>query len=111
MKHDPTVLSDTELQYALDYLFMKTTEEVKNFVNPKQYEKNSFEKNSILYHSSRVDPGKLSFVSKMTEAMIDLSSGSFEVPIVDNYSPVAFSIVNEIHWYHPIVVLRVPFGL
>ena len=29
MKHDPSVLSDTELQYGLDYFFMKTTEEVK----------------------------------------------------------------------------------
>ena len=48
-----------------------------------------------------VDPGNLSFVGKMTDAMIDLSTGSFEVPIVDHFSPVAFSVVNQIHWYHP----------
>ena len=31
MKHDTSVLSDSELQYGLDYFFMKTTEEVKRF--------------------------------------------------------------------------------
>ena len=39
----------------------------------------------------------------MTDAMLDLSSGSFDVPIVEKYSPIAFSIVNQIHWYHPTV--------
>ena len=103
LKHDPSVLQDDELQYGLDYFFQKATEEVKKFASPKQYEKNSFEKNFVLYHSSRVDLGNLSFVGKMTDAMIDLSSGSFEVPIVDHFSPVAFSVVNQIHWYHPTV--------
>ena len=101
LKHDPSALQDNELQYGLDYLFQKTTEEVKKFSNPKLYEKNSYERNGVLYYSSRVNPGNLSFVGKMTDAMIDLSSGSFDVPIVDHFSPVAFSVVNQIHWYHP----------
>ena len=103
MKHDPSVLSDSDLQYSLNYFFMKTTEEVKKFSHPKNYEKNSVERNSILYHAGRVDLKNISFGCAMTDAMIDLSSGSFEVPIVDKYSPVAFSIVNQIHWYHPTV--------
>ena len=54
-----------------------------------------------MYYSSRVDPANLSFVGKMSETMIDLSSGSFEVPVVDHFSPVAFSVVSQIHWRHP----------
>ena len=103
MKHDPAVLSDNDLQYALDYIFMKTTQEVKTFANPKHYEKNAVERNSILYYVGRVDMGKLTFNVPMTEAMIDLSTGSFDVPIVDRYSPVAFSVVNQMHWYHPTI--------
>ena len=94
-------MQDDELQYALDYCFRKTTEEVRQFSNPKQYEKNTFERNGILYYRSRVDLGNLSFVGKMTDVMIDLSSGAFEVPVVEQFSPVAFSIVNQVHWYHP----------
>ena len=83
LKHDPSVLQDDELQYALDYYFRKTTEEVRRFSNPKQYEKNTFERNGILYYRSRVDLGNLSFVGKMTDVMIDLSSESFKVPVVE----------------------------
>ena len=46
---------------------------------------------------------EISFGVEMSEAMIDLSSGSFDVPIVEKYSPVSFSIINEIHWNHPTV--------
>ena len=33
--------------------------------------------------------------------MLDLSQSTFFVPIIDRYSPIAFSIVNFIHWNHP----------
>ena len=35
----------------------------------------------------------------MTDAMRDLSAATFCVPMVFKHSPIAFSIVNEIHWY------------
>ena len=101
LKHDPSVLQDQELQYGLDYYFRKATEEVKKFANPKHYEKNTYMKNGILYYKSRVDLNNLSFVGKVTDAMIDLGSGSFEVPVVEHFSPVAFSVVNDVHWNHP----------
>ena len=34
-------------------------------------------------------------------AAIDLCSTTFCVPVMDQYSPVAISIVMEIHWQHP----------
>ena len=76
---------------------MKATDELKEFSQPKYYEKNSVEWNSILYYAGRVDLGKISFGVAMTDAMLDLSSGSFDVPIVEKYSPIAFSVINQIH--------------
>lgn len=38
----------------------------------------------------------------MTDVMLDLTSATFFVPIVDKYSPIAYSIINEVHWYHPV---------
>ena len=36
----------------------------------------------------------------MTNVMKDLQQISFCVPIIDKHSPLAYSIVNEIHWYN-----------
>ena len=36
----------------------------------------------------------------MPDVMTDLCETSFCVPLVDKYSPIAASIVNENHWYH-----------
>ena len=35
----------------------------------------------------------------MTEVMKDLCSSTFCVSLVYKHSPLAYSIVNEIHWY------------
>ena len=93
------VLSDSEVQYALNYFFMKATEEVKSYVHPKDYQNISVEKNDILYFTGRVPLDNLTFKCKMTETMLDLSTGTFVVPIVEKYSPLSFSIMNQIHWY------------
>ena len=98
---DFLMLSDVEVQCSLDYLFQKASAEVKSFVHPKYYENSSFEKNNILYYTGRVLQENISFECSVTDAMIDLSTGSFIVPIVEKYSPLAFSIVNQVHWYHP----------
>lgn len=67
------------------------------------YENISFEKDNILYFTGRVLLDDITFKCKMTNAMIDLSTGTFIVPIVEKYSPLAFSIMNETHWYDPTV--------
>ena len=97
------MLSHTEVQYSLDYFFKKASDEVKSFVHPKYYENISFEKDNILYFTGRVLLDDITFKCKMTNAMIDLSTGTFIVPIVEKYSPLAFSIMNETHWYDPTV--------
>ena len=35
----------------------------------------------------------------MSDVMIDLSCTTFHVPLADQRSPLAYSIVNEVHWY------------
>ena len=35
----------------------------------------------------------------MTAAMEDLASTTFCVPVIYRHSPLAYSIINEIHWY------------
>ena len=95
-------LSDTDIEYALNYFFRKCTSEIKHFLDKKIYEKISQEKNGILYYTGRILPsqefgGNLS----LSDVMIDLTSSTFMVPLVDSSSPFAFSIVNEVHWFHP----------
>ena len=34
--------------------------------------------------------------------MLDLSSTSFFVPIIHKNSPIAYSIISDIHWYHKV---------
>ena len=58
------------------------------------------EKNDILYYTGRILPsqefdGKLN----LSDVCVDLTSTSFCVPLVDKFSPVAYAVVNEIHWY------------
>ena len=43
---------------------------------------------------------EINAVEKMSTVMLDLSSATFFVPIIDKNSPLAYSIINEIHWYH-----------
>ena len=96
-------LLDQEIQFALNYIFRKTTDELKKFVPAKCYENMSVEKDGILYHVGRVFTYDIEIEDcgyGISDKMIDLSKHTFVVPIVDRYSPVAFSIVNDIHWNH-----------
>ena len=93
-------LSDSDIQYSLNYFFMKGTEELKSFVHPKHYSTDTIEKDGILYYTGRVMNSDISLHGDdISDKMIDLSKKSFVVPILDSDSPLAFSIVNEVHWY------------
>ena len=103
IKFDWIKLLDEELQFGLNYLFRKTTNEVKKFVPAKDYENLSVEQNGILYYVGRVFTYDIEIDGcgyGLSDKMLDLTKHSFVVPIVERYSPVAFSIVNDIHWNH-----------
>ena len=39
--------------------------------------------------------------TQLCDVMFDLSKTTFCVPITDKHSPIAYSIVNEVHSHHP----------
>ena len=95
------ILSDSELMSALEYFYKKSTTELKKFRNKKDYENISEEVDEILYYRGRILlEQSVSGVKDMCDVMIHLSCKTFWVPIVDRYSPFAYSIVNEIHWHN-----------
>ena len=94
-------ISEPLIKEAECYFFKKATQEVKQFVKPSKYIKISREKDGVMFYTGRILPNdSISIIGKATKAMIDLTSTSFCVPIIERYSPLAYSIVNEIHWYH-----------
>ena len=96
-------ISENEIKRAMDYFFRKATLEIKRFQKVTAYEKISIEKNNILYYSGRILPTQsVSSVAKISDVMMDLCETSFCVPLVESHSPIAASIVNEIHWHHDI---------
>ena len=96
----PISLSEKEIQDAEDYFFRKTTQEVKRFTKDSKYSKITMEKDGILYFTGRILPTEItSTAGSMTRVMKDLSSTTFMVPVIDQHSPVAYSLVNEIHWF------------
>ena len=96
--------TDEELTEAENYFFKKGAMEVLNFLPKSKYENITRKENGILMYVGRILPqDKVSIVGRFTDAMKDLSSTTFLVPVLDKTSPVAYSIASEIHWHHPTV--------
>ena len=95
-------LLDEMLKSALYYLSLKTTQEVKTFLKKGKYANISEEIDGVLYYVGRIPTyHNLDGYPDLCAAAIDLCSTTFCVPVMDQYSPVAISIVMEIHWQHP----------
>ena len=93
-------LTDALLVASLSYYFQKATNEVKKFLDKKSYSKYSTEKNNILYHTGRIlSTQKIDNKLSLADVCFDLDLTTFCVPLVDKRSPLAFAIINEIHWY------------
>ena len=53
----------------------------------------------ILLYTGRILPSKdVSIVGTFTDVMKDLSATTFCVPILDRFSPIAYSISMDVHW-------------
>ena len=94
-------LSNENLITALNYFYKKATLEVKHFLDKNSYKNISVEKCGILYYSGRILPSQR-FDNKLnlSDVCIDLSMASFCVPLIEKYSPLAYAIINEVHWYN-----------
>ena len=93
-------LTEEILLLSLQYYYHKATMEVKEFVPRNSYKNISVEKNGILYYSGRILPTqKVTNKLNLVDVCLDLDMTTFFVPIVDKHSPLAYALVNEIHWY------------
>ena len=99
------ILTKLEIDNALYYLYKKASREIEEFGRHTKAYKNSTLIDGVRYWNGRLLPSK-KFTSPethpMSAVMSDLSSTVFCVPVVDQYSPIAWSIVYEIHWFHPL---------
>ena len=89
---------------ALFYFFQKSTDELKHFNRKNVYEKFSTEQDGILFYTGRILPSQKidnKHHVQLSDVCVDLSSSMFFVPIVDKYSPLAYALINEVHWYDP----------
>ncbi|XP_066933763.1 uncharacterized protein [Clytia hemisphaerica] len=98
----PLILSNEEIIRAEKYFYQKGTMEVQHFLPKSKYDKISQVKDNILMYTGRILPTtQVSVVGRYTDTMKDLTSTTFMVPILDNNSPIAYSIASEVHWHDP----------
>ena len=92
-------VSETIMKEAEMYYFRKASDEVKKFLKPHQYKSISNEVDGVLYFTGRILPeDNVTIVGQATEVMRDLCSSTFCVPLTDKHSPIAYSVINDVHW-------------
>ena len=92
-------LNNDEITAAENYYFKKASDEIRQFLHPKKFEPITIDKNGILFYNGRILPDdRVTIVGRYTDLMLNLSSTTFCVPVIDRHSPVAFSIVSDVHW-------------
>jgi hypothetical protein len=85
------IFTQDELQLAADYFFRLGTREFKKFGKFSRVKHCSIEKNQILYYTGRLlDTSALIATEKV---LFDIDPVSFVKPILDNFSPIAYSIM------------------
>ena len=89
------ILTDKEIREAENYYFRKATKEVKHFAKFKEYKDVTEEKDRILYYTGRILDGQE--INSVENTMKDLKPLSFVKPLIDRYSPVAYSIMLHSH--------------
>ena len=94
-------LVEEDITSARNYFFQKGTQEIKKFLPSKRFKEITSEEHGILKYTGRIlDNNDIKIVGRFTNAMRDLSSSTFCVPVLDRFSPVSVAIVNEVHWHH-----------
>ena len=88
-------LSAEERHTAENYFFKLATREVKHFNKEKEWKEISEESEGILYFKGRILDGQE--LNEMEHVMTDLEPISFVKPLVNRFSPVAYSIMVHSH--------------
>ena len=93
--------AEEDVSSAETYFFKKATAEIKKFYKGKL---DKFtEKDGILLYNGRLLPDEVQVITPMADAMKDLTSTTFCVPAVYKHSPIAYALVNDVHWNNPVV--------
>ena len=92
-------ITEKFINLSLNYLFRKAAAEVKKFNSRKVIEKISVEQDGILFSKSRILDG-MSFAELGGLELADLQvmGVTAHVPVIDRFSPLAYSIGQHIHW-------------
>ena len=79
---------------AENYVFKKTTAEVLEFNSKEKLKGVGKMIDGIMYHHGRILPGG---DGQLADTMLDLDKLAFAKPVLDRYSPVAYSIMKYCH--------------
>ncbi|XP_066923502.1 uncharacterized protein [Clytia hemisphaerica] len=98
------LLNDADIERAKSYYFKKATSEVKQFTNKTKYNKISEEKDGILFYTGRILPtDQITAIGKNRHHegpnCVNLLCANYR-----QNSPLAYSIVQEVHWNHPTAI-------
>ena len=94
------ILTEALLMAAINYFYKKATLEIKQYNNKKAYKNISIEKDEILYYTGRILPSQeFNGNLNLADVCLDLTTSTFCVPLIDKSSPLAYALVNEVHWY------------
>ena len=91
--------SDEFISMALTFLYQKGAQEVKAFNSASTVKKHTIEKNGILYSQGRLIDG-MTFLETGGLTIDDLGplGINIQVPVLDRFSPLSYSIANYVHW-------------
>jgi hypothetical protein len=88
-------LSRYDLIFAENYFFWKCSNEVKKFSPLKELKESTIVKNGILYYCGRIMDSTQ--INCPEDPFLDIEPLSFVRPLVDRYSPCAYSIMMHSH--------------
>ena len=88
-------LSYEEIKQAENYYFRLATLEVRHFSKEKDWKDDSVLSGDILKHTGRILDN--TEITNMSATMLDLPPLKFVAPIVDRFSPIAYSIMVYCH--------------
>ena len=88
-------VSEEEIQAAEYYFFKKGTLEVKHFSKHKDWKHCTVWKDGLLQYTGRILDGQE--ILSMEKCMLDLGPLTFVKPVLDRFSPVAYSIMIYCH--------------
>ena len=89
------VPNDWEISRAENYFFFKASQEVKQFAKSTDWKDCSTESGKILRYNSRIVEGQI--VGTVAEEGLDVHPLMFVRPMVERFSPVAYSIMTYCH--------------